>query len=187
MDAKFENTKISKSGYWFEKIDLTELQIEKLEALQKLVTEAEERGEKSMLLAQVFPSMAELSVGFLPHEEAYHVLEIINPRGYQKAVKAGEYSNAKFMTPEEWRGLSAESRHKINLFVAEHERMKEQEHCDLCEEPATYRLCQTHMDEMRFLDTLSTDDGEYPQGNEMVLWQDGDGDVCVGGYDEKNG
>ena len=32
---------------------------------------------------------------------------------------------AKFMTPEEWRGLSANSRHKINLFVMEHERMKE--------------------------------------------------------------
>ena len=95
--------------------------------------------------------------------------------------------DAKFMTPEEWRGLSAESRHKINLFVMEHERLKEQEHCDLCKEPATYHLCQKHMDEMRFLDTLSTNDGEYPQGNEMVLWQDGSGDICVGGYDEKNG
>lgn len=82
--------KISKSGRWFEKIDLTELQIEKLEAIQELVTEAGERGEKAMLLAQVFPSVAALSVGFLPHEEAYRVLEIINPQGYQKAVEAGE-------------------------------------------------------------------------------------------------
>ena len=136
MDDKFVNEKISNSGYLFEKIDLTEFQIEKLEALQKLVTEADERGEKAMLLAQVFPSIEELSVGFLPHFEACRVLEIINPRGYQRAVRSGEIraksdnlftrsEDAKFMTPEEWRGLSAESRHKINLFVMEYERMRE--------------------------------------------------------------
>ena len=30
----------------------------------------------------------------------------------------------KFMTPEEWRGLSADSRHKINLFVYKYDELK---------------------------------------------------------------
>ena len=59
--------------------------------------------------------------------------------------------------------------------------------CDLCTEPATYHLCQVHMDDMRFLDTFSTDEGDYPIGNEMTLWQDENGETYIGGYDKDNG
>ena len=96
--------------------------------------------------------------------------------------KAKEWAEGRLSMPQAEEFIAV-----IDKIMAENERLKEQERCDLCEEPATYHLCQAHMDEMRFMDTLSTDDGEYPQGNEMVLWQDSSGDVCVGGYDEKNG
>jgi hypothetical protein len=43
------------------------------------------------------------------------------------------------------------------------------------------------MDDMRFLDTFSTADNEYPTDHEMVLWQDESGDTYIGGYEAKNG
>ncbi len=68
----------------------------------------------------------------------------------------------------------------------ENTRLREQSRCDLCTEPATYHLCQIHMDDMRFLDTFSTADNEYPIDHEMVLWTSGS-DTYIGGYDKANG
>lgn len=74
-------------------------------------------------------------------------------------------------------GCDFESRQRLMQ-----ERAEEAEACDFCGGKADFSLCQTHMDAMRFLDTFSTEDGDYPEPGVMVLWCAG-GDTYIGGYD----
>jgi hypothetical protein len=81
-------------------------------------------------------------------------------------------------------------RHRANTATMAREivtltaELQQAQKCDLCDLQAGYRLCQSHMDDMRWPDVFSTDE-QYPEPGRMVLWHDSE--TYIGGYDPAGG